>query len=695
MHSSFRLESGNGGSVYLFKGDDLVDKVTDMKKQPAPNVSYGRHTDGSDTWGYMAVPTPGASNCGQTCQDILGDPVFSHPGSVTDEAFTLELTLPADSPEGTAIHYTLDGTEPNGNSAIYTAPMAVSKTTTVRAKLVCDGYLSPRSITQSYIFLGREMPMPVVSIVTDGDYFYSPSIGIYNNRNNNGNTRNDWRRPINLEVFWEAGAEAVVNQLCETRVKGGWTRNFALKSLALYANKRFGQKRFGYEFFAEDAPGMTEWKSIELRNSGNDFDNLYLRDAVIQRNMGRHVDLDWQPWQPSIVFINGEYKGMLNFRPRSNEDYVYTYYDGLEDVDVVENWNEIKEGDEEHLAAFKAFYEGKNHTFAEFDAVMDVSEFCNMMILETFHSNMDFPGNNIEMWRPSAEGGRWRWIVKDTDFGLGLYNHPYTYKILNYLNTSDFDGETKWQNDREYTRLWRRLLEVQEFKDMFIDRAAVYMGDFLRGRDIGNDIEEMTAVIKDEFKNHHRPLFNSRNPNYDREIEYAKTWAINRNTFFYKHLSDFFGLGNPVPLIIDGGRQDDVRLTVNGIPVTNREFNGRYFAGRELHLSARTGDDAENVRSWKVSVSGGTDVELYGSAVTYRIPENVKSVSISTVVGDESGLDMTGMDAEGLDAASPVDVYDVAGSRIRTSVGVIEATEGLHSGIYILTQGGKVKKVLK
>lgn len=695
LHTSFRLESGKDGAVYLFKGDETVDRVTGMKKQPAPNVAYGRATDGSDVWGYMAVATPGASNCGSVCKDVLDAPEFSHKGRVASEPFQLTVALSQGAPEGCVVRYTLDGTEPTEDSSVFSSPLNVDRTMTVRAKLFCDGYLSPRATTQNYIFLGREMPMPVVSIVTNRDYFYSIDLGIYNNRNNNGSTKNDWRRPVNLEVFWEEDDEAVVNQLCETRVKGGWTRNFALKSLALYANKRFGEKRFNYEFFAEDAPGLTDWKSIELRNSGNDFDNLYMRDAVIQRNMGRRVDLDWQPWQPAIVFINGEYKGMLNFRPRSNEDYVYTFYDGMEDVDVVENWNEVKEGDEANLAAFKEFYSGNNHTFAEYDAVMDVSEFCNLMILESFYSNMDFPGNNIEMWRPTADGGRWRWIVKDTDFGLGLYNHPYNYKFLNYLNTSDFEGETKWQNDWEYTRLWRRLIEVPEFRDMFIDRAAVYMGDFLRGRIIGDEIDEMASIIKDEFKNHHRPLFNSRNPNYDNEIEYAKTWAVNRNPFFYQHLADFFGLGVPVTLMIDNGRQDDVRLSINGVPVTNRGFNGKFFAGREMRLAATTADGDMEVTCWKVSVSRGAEVELKGSEVSYTIPSDAKSVTITTVTGDKSALDGIFSGPEGFDPNVPVDVVDASGASVRKCAPVQDALSGLPSGLYILTQGHRIQKVVR
>lgn len=62
MHTDFRLESGKNGEIYLFKNNKVVDKLTKMKKQPAPNIAYGRKTDGSDTWDiwlyqHQAVPT--------------------------------------------------------------------------------------------------------------------------------------------------------------------------------------------------------------------------------------------------------------------------------------------------------------------------------------------------------------------------------------------------------------------------------------------------------------------------------------------------------------------------------------------------------------------------------------------------------------------------------------------------------------
>ncbi|MDE6058154.1 MAG: chitobiase/beta-hexosaminidase C-terminal domain-containing protein, partial [Muribaculaceae bacterium] len=342
-------------------------------------------------------------------KDILGEPVFSHPGKVTSETFDLTLSIPADAPEGTTIRYTLDGTEPTETSPLYTNPIHLSVTRTVRAKLFCDGYLSPRSTTHSYIHHPRELTLPVVSMVTNRDYFYGNKLGIYvqgNYTNHTPNYEYDWRRPINIEYFEAADTESSINQLCETRVKGGATRGSALKSLAVYANKRFGEKRFNYEFFPDQTPGIGEFKSFEMRNSGNDFDYMYMRDAVIQQCMGMNCDLDWQPSRPAILYINGEYKGILNIRPRSNEDNIYSYYDGLEDIDMVENWWELKDGSIDSFNAFQEFYAATDHTFAEYDAVMDTGEFCNLMIMGTFFDNKDFPGNNIVMWRPQAEGGR-------------------------------------------------------------------------------------------------------------------------------------------------------------------------------------------------------------------------------------------------------------------------------------------------
>lgn len=681
-HAPFRLESAKDGSVYLYKGAEIVDQVEKLKKQPAPNIAYGRKKDGSDKWGYQAVPTPQKANCGTVYgnKDIVGDPVFSIPGQVYEGAATVELilSLPEGSPEGTVIRYTTDGSEPTENSTEYKNPIKFSSSKIVRAKLFCDGYLSPRSLAQSYLFLGRKMTLPVVSIQTDKKYLTDKKIGIYVDPN----YKQDWRRPINLELFDVAGSESVLNQLCETRIQGGATRSLSLKSLALYANKRFGEKRFSYEFFPEDRPGQTNFKSLLLRSAGNDFDYLYMRDAIIQRVMAKHVDVDWQAWRPSIVFINGEYRGIENFRERSNDDNIFTNYNELEDIEVIENWNEVKTGDGSLFKAFKDFYTEHGHTWEEYDKVLDVSEFLDVMIMELYFNNVDAPGNNFCIWRPTAEGGRWRSIIKDVDYTMFLYGQdPYNYKILNWLYDPNYDRNHNWgANGYDGTRLFRRLMEDETFQNAFFDRCSIYMGDFMNLDGVWEVWEPMYEMIKEEYPIH-RALFNVWWPNYAEEMRNVKNWLSNRTSFFYNHLKDYYKLGTPVKLQINKELTDtelaDIDVEMNGVKLSKKVFDGKFFAGREVRLSGK------NVASWEVTTkgSGGLNTETYQGAECKFMMPDCTSVTIVAVPGAADAIYQIATDSN----ASAIEYYDVQGIRHR------ELQKGQN---IVRMSDGTVKKVL-
>lgn len=691
LHTSFRLESGNDGAVYLFRSGEIADKLEGMKKMPSPDIAYGRQTDGGAEWGYQHTPTPGKSNCGKIVKSVLGDPEFSESGRVSSQPLSLTLSAPADAPAGTVVRYTLDGSEPGTTSPQYTAPISITSTKVVRARLFCDGYLSPRSVAQSYIFFPREMTMPIVSVVCPQSYFYDNKIGIYCDGNYSSDHKNyeyDWRRPVNIEIFETAGAVAVINQLCETRVKGGASRGMGLKSLVMYANKRFGTKRFEYEFFPDDAPGLTDWKSFELRNAGNDFDYLYLRDALIQRIMGRHADMDYQPYRPAIFMLNGEYKGMLNIRSRSNEDYIYTFYDGLEDIDMIENNWELKAGTMDSFNAFQSFIKATDHTFAEYERLMDIREYANLMAMNLFYDNKDFPGNNIVCWRPTAEGGRWRWIAKDTDFGLGLYGAPYDYKTFDWFYTPGYDSNHDWANKPDHTRLFRRLMDIPEFKTLFADICAVYIGDFMNGNSTSAELDRMTAAIRGEYTNH-RALFNPWWPDYSQELSSAKTWVSRRTDYFLTHMAEYYKLGTPRRVTIDRGRTDDVQITVNDIALSGRSFDGRYYEGGTMRISGCSSDGTP-VSRWIVrTVMGGETkvVSRTGETVSVVVPAGVTELQISSVPGVDAVDDIS------IDQASgPVEVYDLQGIARGVFSDPSAAENALPRGIYLLrTPAGTAK----
>ena len=648
MHTDFRIDSGKG-SLYLFIQNEIADKVESIKKQPAPNIAYGRKEDAADKWGYQLTPTPGAANCGRTSSDLLGEPVFSETGRVVtgSQNITLALSVPEGTPEGAEIRYTTDGSEPVPTSPMYANPITINKTTIVRAKIFCDGWLSPRSTTHSFIFHPRDMTLPVVAINTNSNYFYDSMIGIYVEGSYQRGKKNyefDWRRPISFEYFEGTGTPSILNQLCETRIMGGASRGNKFKSLAVYANKRFGTKRLEYEFFPDQKPGITEFKSICLRNAGNDFDYLYMRDAIIQRNMAEHTDLDWQAWRPIIIYINGEYKGILNIRERSNEDHTYTNYDGLEDIDMFENWKELKAGDWENYNAFKAFYNEEGHTLAEYSQWLDWKEFINLMSMCLYYNNVDFPGNNIVMWRPRTEGGLWRWIAKDVDFTMGLYGDPYNYKILQWLYNPDYDWNKHWgANSSEATCLFRHLMEDPDFNREFIDRTCIYMGDFMNEKGTWEVWEPMYNTIKYEYP-YHRELINPWWPNYNDEMRNARNWLSKRTNEFYNQLGSFYKLGTPITMEVNKQLTEEEQLAVpflfNDVPLSKGVFDGKFFAGRNITLQGIATEE-NIVTGWnvtQVSSNGAVINEHYdGNVLTLTMPTTYRLI-IKAEIGQNTGI---------------------------------------------------------
>ena len=690
LHTSFRLESGKDGNLYLFKGDEAVDKLEKIAKMPAPDIAYGRKTDGSDEWGYQLTPTPGKANSGNICDgnQILGAPVFSETGRVVtgNATINLKLSLPEGAPEGAVIRYTKDGSEPKATSTKYTSTISITKTTAIRAKVFCDGWLSPMSTAQSYIFHPREMTTPIFSIQTDDKYLNDTEIGLFANNNSKEDKKtHDWRRPVNIEFFPAEGEESAFNQLGETRIQGGQSRSNALKSMVFYANKRFDpdHKQFVYEFFPDQKPGVTKFKSFSLRDGGNDFGDLYFRDAIIQRTMASHTDLDWQACRTAVLYLNGEYMGMLNIRERSNADNIYSNYNGLEDIDMVEISHEqvngvdqfieeVKEGTSDFYDAFKTFYSEKGHTKAEYEEWIDVNEYLSVMAMNLFYGNIDFPGNNLVFWRPNdddTESGlpkRFRVIVKDTDFGLGLYGRQNTYNTIDLLyNPSNHSGDN-WAFTEPATRLIKNMLENEELKNMFIDKCCIFMGDFMNGKGTGEAIDLIKDEAMEEFVAH-RDKYNpgwgwwpaDNRGDITNKFNDAKNWANGRPEQFYKHISNKWNLGTPIALTINKTNKSDVEITFNDIKLSGNVFDGKYFKNRTITLNATANEEGKTVTGWKVT--GAVSKEVQGSELTLQMPNG--SVNINPIVGFGSGIEDVELATINRQRST---IYDLQGRQVTT-----------------------------
>ena len=724
LHTNFRLDSGKGCSVYLFQGSVIADKVENLKKQPAPNIAYGRKTDGANEWGYQLTPTPNDANTDEVCDHdhILGGPVFSQAGYVVSDSrtFNLQLSLPEGSPEGAEIHYTTNGSEPTIYSSRYTSEIPITKSTVIRAKLFCDGWLSPRSSVQSYIFHDRKVSIPVISIVMDDKYLNDSQIGIF--KNNYGHEKyqqKDWRRPMNLELFDAEGTPSQLNQLCETRITGAWSREASRKSMAVYSHKRFGKKNLEYEFFPDQCPGLTNYKSVVLRNAGNDRDYIYMRDAVAQRAMAERADIDWQAWRPSVVYINGNYWGILNIRERANANNVITHYNGLEDIDLLEN-GEIKEGSKDNYNAFMDFCNERGHSLEEYAERMDWKEYIRITVMNMYFNNLDYPGNNNVMWRPRAEGGKWRWIAKDLDYTMGLYDGSagasggYDHRIIaqwyNPNNQSLHKG-ANFSITTASTRFFIQLMENTDFAQEFIDRFCIYMGDFLNEKGIREIWDPMYYAISGEWTRHRSAVYtNPWWPNYNDELRNARNWVSKRTAEMYKQLANQYNLGEPTSMTVNTllFKPEELKVSFNGVPLSRGRFEGKFFAHRMVTLEGHA-PEGQVVTGWKMttwSASGTEEKVLPGERVSFEMPV-CSTFTINAVLGDATAINTVSesewtwhkdgqqLIVSGVALGTSVLVYDLKGMVIHSVISDgSDIMLRLHSGqLHVLKVGGKAIKL--
>lgn len=72
-------------------------------------------------------------------------------------------------------------------------------------------------------------------------------------------------------------------------------------------------------------------------------------------------------------------------------------------------------------------------------------------------------------WR----GGKWRWILYDTDMSFQEGNQANKYNVLE--NLFSLEENASWSN-----LLFRKLFENEEFRNEYIQRTAIYLNTIFK-----------------------------------------------------------------------------------------------------------------------------------------------------------------------------------------------------------------------
>jgi hypothetical protein len=589
-HTSFNL-SASGEKIGLYKPDMSVIDTLRFDLQD-PNISYGRKTDGSSEWGLFTKPTPNASNNTTSYSGIVkSDPSFSIPGGIYPGSVSVVIK----SIFGGDVRYTLDGTEPDEQSAIAGDPINITKNTVVRARIHQPGQILGPVITNTYLIDtgNRFSKLPVVCLSSAPDNFWGADSGIYVMRN----FKPDWEIPVNVELFENDGrVGAAFNLKAGIKVNGLYSWQLPEKMLGVYFKKDYGASKLEYPILFDKSRKV--YKDFALRASGSDWGNTMFRDGMIQTAAVENTEIDNSGFRACVVFINGEYMGVHNIREKIDEDYIVGNH-GLEPG----TFDMIEETDAGHYAEtgdyaandyFLSLVAKDLSVPANYQAVaneMDIEDFTDVVATEVYSGNSSI-GHNLMKWKPKGSG-KWKWILMDFDRGFFGVN---SQMISFYVNEDGWPLKDLMKN-QDYKKLFGRKLSDLLFTNFNPVRMVA-------------EIEDHRKTIEAEMPRHiERWLGTSGTGNYSNikaissmdywnsEVEKLKTFAKGRPAVILKDLTNY-GFQSPVAVSITTYPEKSGLLTFNGLKIPVDVCTGGYPKGEQIKLTAEA-KAGYNFMGWK------------------------------------------------------------------------------------------------
>ena len=514
-HTNFKMESaGEYLAIIRPDGTSIDNSFHPSFPEQFADISYGSQSiDGARA--FFSLPTPNEAN-GSGVPGVVKDTNFSMKRGFYDAPFRVAVTN--DTP-GTIIRYTLDGSRPSESDGnVYTEPVLVDTTTTLRAIAYRPGWLSSNIDTQTYIFVDDVAQQPAnppgwpvdwsnsgdPSAIHPADYEMDPRVvrntlpgygirealldipsvsiameprdflnaegqsatGIYSN------PRSRFERPCSIEYIRPDGIRGFQYD-AKIEVHGNASRRAARMhkhSLRVTFTTEFGGPgRLEYPLFPESP--VDQFNKLVLRACFTDSwglvswasnryrpnDSQYFRDVWMKeslRDMG----------QPSSygnfvhLYVNGLYFGLHNLTERLEDDFWAEHLGGAK-----EDWeiNKDLSGGGNRWNQMMSLANGNITSARNYQRIqdyLDVVNFADYMLLHFYADSEDWPHHNGYAAANAVSGdGKYRFWCWDQEIVLDKYSW------------------NRYGDSRGVGSPFQRLRQNAEFRILLADRAQKHL----------------------------------------------------------------------------------------------------------------------------------------------------------------------------------------------------------------------------
>lgn len=444
------------------------------------------------------------------------DPVLSAESGFYENEFSLTMSAVGN----TVIHYTLDGSEPDEDSPVYSEPIRVydrsgepnsvvnvpntiknyldeyivldtrtipieqpnetpvDKAFIIRA-VAMDGYGNKSSIVTREFFFCKDKYKNVMSIVADpedlfGDYgilsvgkeydeWYlaggtegQPSL----NYNQKGR---DWEVPADM-VYFRDNRE-VLAQRCGLKLQGRTTRDRRIKNFQLRARNSYsGSDVFEYDFFDNE----------QYRSDGVVLDDSF-RESLFYSLVDDEDIIKQKTTERVALFLNGEFWNNVYIRQKLDERYFFDHY-GIEADNLIvynESFPEIGGDNDEMLEKDRNLYLMMDE-FAKNNDLSEDSNYAEIQKMMDIDSYIDYVAVNV--WAGCGDWGEYEndmyWRVRDPD---GLRYGDGRFRWILHDGDFAFGVIEKYTEDYTFLRksvLYNGLMSNPYFRKRLYDRLT-------------------------------------------------------------------------------------------------------------------------------------------------------------------------------------------------------------------------------
>ncbi len=585
--TSFKI-SNTGETIYL---SDASGVIIDSKYTGdiALGQSLMRKPDGAASWCIADAPTPGYTNNSAACfSGYEPDPIFS----VASGFYTGTELLYISSPSPTSvIHYTLDGSAVTASSPIYTSAILISENKVVSAKCYSSGGLLPgKQIKQSYFINEDEYTLPILSISIDPGSLYDYDTGIYelgccydvNYPYFGANFWQPWERFGHIEYFTVEGVAQWEKDM-NLEIHGGWSRAEAQKGFRVdFKNEFDGSLEYPLWGAKSD---MGPINNFNLRSGGQHVWTYKIQDAFLAKVM-KDTYIDYEEWQPCMLFINGEPFGLYEIREKADEHFVESNY-GIDNnkVDLLNSWTVLNGSDTGYynmyysLMATAPATDAYYNKFAQYN---DIENYVDYYIGQIYYQNVDFGGyywgvNNTKLWR-AQDGGKWRFIMYDLDGAMGYFGSVPSDNYINLTRSPYYPNV--------FSQVFDRSLYNIQLRDYFVNRFADLINTIYRQENMEAIVYAMRDSIITEIP-HQVEVWGAPNEaTVDAYVNSVLSYNNTRRSTARSHINTSFALQGQRTVTLSVEPAGAGYIKINTITPTTLPWSGIYFDGVPVTITA-------------------------------------------------------------------------------------------------------------